>query len=57
MGYTIDISKGSTHDEILTDSYALAKFYSEKIESIILRKTAVLCRSSLRIFLFSFFCL
>jgi len=36
MGHTIDISKGSAYDEILNDDYALAKFYSEKIEVLTL---------------------
>jgi len=36
MGHKVDISKGSAYDEILSDSYKLAKFYSEKIEAITL---------------------
>lgn len=36
LGHKIDISKGSAYDEILNDSYKLAKFYSEKIEILTL---------------------
>jgi len=34
LGHKVEISKGSAYDEILSDSYKLAKFYSEKIEAI-----------------------
>ena len=36
LGHKVDISKGSAYDEILNDSYKLAKFYSEKVEPITL---------------------
>ena len=36
LGHKVEISKGSAYDEILNDSYALAKFYNEKIESLTL---------------------
>ena len=36
LGHKVDISKGSAYDEILNDDYKLAKFYSEKIESLTL---------------------
>lgn len=36
LGHKVDISKGSAYDEILNDSYKLAKYYSDKIESLTL---------------------
>lgn len=36
MGHKVEISKGSAYDEILNDSYSLAKYYSEKIEILTL---------------------
>ena len=36
LGHKVDISKGSAYDEMLTDEYKLAKYYSEKIEILTL---------------------